>query len=189
MLLTTVRSRTVPLHVGPLPREAVVAFLQDGLGVEPKTAEWAATLGQGSPGRAMAFLPDEDDDDDLGPLERLRRQAFHAVVAAISPDPAAGYELAITLPPAGARRLIDLFGFVEEWLRDLAAVAAGAATVAFNRDALARLEKHVASASIDPTRVPDAFLAVERARELARGNVNPQLVMSGLVRDLRRALR
>lgn len=189
MLLTTIRSRTVPLHVPPLPRETVAAFLQDGLDVEPETAEWAATLAQGSPGRAMAFLPVEDGDEDLGPLEKLRRRAFHTVVAAISPDPSAGYELAMGLPPAGARGLIDLFTFVEEWLRDLAAVASGADDLVFNRDALARLEKHVASASIDPTRVPEAFPAVERARELARGNVNPQLVMSGLVRELRRALR
>lgn len=187
MLLSTIRSRTVPLHVGPLPREQVVAFLDDGLGVDAKTAAWAGTLGQGSPGRAMAFLP--DDDGELGPLESLRRKAFEAVVAALSPDPSSGYELAIALPPAGARKLIDLFTFVEEWLRDLAAAAAGADDLVFNQDALARLEKHVASAALDPVCVPDAFAAVERARELARGNVNPQLVMSGLVRDLRRALR
>lgn len=186
MLLATIRSRTVPLHVPPLPVGSVQAFLKEGLDVDSETAEWAATLSQGSPGRAMAFLP---DGDDLGPLESLRRQAFHAVVAAVADDPAAGFEVAIGYPPAGARTLIDLFTFVEEWLRDLAAAAAGADDVVFNQDALARLKKHVAGAAIDPARVPLAFLAVERARELARGNVNPQLVMSGLVRDLRRALR
>lgn len=186
MLLSTIRSRTVPLHVPSLPVASVQTFLEERLDVDAKTAEWAATLSQGSPGRAMAFLP---DGDDLGPLESLRRQAFHAVVAAVSDDPASGYALAVGFPPAGARKLIDLFTFVEEWLRDLAAAAAGADDVVFNQDALARLKKHVARASIDPGRVPRAFLAVEYARELARGNVNPQLVMSGLVRDLREALR
>ena len=186
MLLSTIRSRTVPLHVPPLPSDTVQAFLQESLDVDAETAGWAATLSQGSPGRAMAFLP---DDDGIGPLESLRRQAFHTVVAALADDAAAGFEVAIGFPPAGARKLIDLFTFVEEWLRDLAAAAAGADDVVFNQDALARLKKHVDRASIDPARVPLAFLAVERARELARGNVNPQLVMSGLIRDLRHALR
>ncbi|NNF13570.1 MAG: hypothetical protein HKN72_10110 [Gemmatimonadetes bacterium] len=186
MLLSTIRSRTVPLHVPPLPVPLVETFLEEGLGVASDTAGWAATLSQGSPGRAMAFLP---DGDDLGPLESLRRQAFHTVVAALADDAAAGFEIAVGFPPAGARKLIDLFTFVEEWLRDLAAAAAGADVVVFNQDALARLKKHVDRASIDPARVPMAFLAVERARELARGNVNPQLVMSGLIRDLRAALR
>ena len=186
MLLSTIRSRTVPLHVPPLPSDTVQAFLQESLDVDAETAGWAATLSQGSPGRAMAFLP---DDDGIGPLESLRRQAFHTVVAALADDAAAGFEVAIGFPPAGARKRIDLFTFVEGWLRDLAAAAAGADDVVFNQDALARLKKHVDRASIDPARVPLAFLAVERARELARGNVNPQLVMSGLIRDLRHALR
>lgn len=186
MLLSTIRSRTVPLHVPPLPVDRVQTFLEDELDVEPETARWAATLSQGSPGRAMAFLP---EGDELGPLESLRRKAFHTVVAAVSDDPAAGFELAVGFPPSGARALVDLFTFVEEWLRDLAATAAGADQTVFNQDALKRLKKHVAAASIDPSHVPEAFPAVERARELARGNVNPQLVVSGLVRDLRRALR
>ncbi len=36
--------------------------------------------------------------------------------------------------------------------------------------------------------IPAAFSRVETARELERGNVNRQLVVSGLVRDLRGAL-
>lgn len=192
MLLATIRSRTVPLHVPPLSTEAVEAFLEEGLDVEPELARWAARLGQGSPGRAMAFLPDEEEEDEekkLGPLERLRRKAFRTVAAATSADPSAGFQVAIEFPPSGAQTLLDLFTFVEEWLRDLAAAAAGADHLVFNQDALPRLKKRAAQAAIDPSHVPDAFPAVERARELARGNVNPQLVINGLVRDLRKALR
>jgi DNA polymerase-3 subunit delta' len=185
MLLPTIRSRTVPLHVPPLSHEEVLTFLNDHARVDRTTAEWAAKLGQGSPGRALAFLPDEDD---LGPLEELRRKAFKIVQAATSADAAEGYRLAMDFPPSRARSLIDLFTFVEEWLRDLAAAAAGADDVVINHDALASLKKHVDAASIAAVRVPEGFPAVERARELARGNVNPQLVVSGLVRDLRRAL-
>ncbi|MDX1647440.1 MAG: hypothetical protein R3304_09875 [Longimicrobiales bacterium] len=186
MLLSTIRSRTVPVHVSPLAREEVQRFLEEEVDVEPKVARWAATLGQGSPGRAMAFLP---EDGEAGPLEELRRKAFETVAAATSSEPSAGFRVALGFPPAGARKLIDLFTFVEEWLRDLAAAAAGADHLVFNQDALGRLKERADEASIDAARVPAAFPAVERARELARGNVNPQLVMSGLVRDLRQALR
>ena len=185
MLLPTIRSRTVPVHVPPLPRETVRAFLQDHFELEDKTAAWAAHLSQGSPGRAMALLP---DGGNPGPLESMRRRAFEIVTGATASRPAEGYRLAASFPPARARQLIDLFTFVEEWLRDLAAAAAGADELVINYDALSRLKKHADSAGILPSRVPDAFPAVERARELARGNVNPQLVVSGLMRDLRRAL-
>lgn len=185
MLLPTIRSRTVPVHVPALPQETVRAFLQDHFELEDKTAAWAAHLSQGSPGRAMAFLP---DGGDPGPLESMRRRAFEIVTGATASGPAEGYRLAAQFPPARARQLIDLFTFVEEWLRDLAAVSAGADELVINYDALTRLKKHADSAGILPSKVPDAFPAVERARELARGNVNPQLVVSGLIRDLRRAL-
>jgi len=186
MLLATIRSRTVPLHVSPLPLDRVQAFLESELGVEAKTARWAATLGQGSPGRALAFLP---DGDELGPLEALRRRAYQLVMSALDPDPAAGYEVAISFPPSGARMLIDLFGFVEVWLRDLAATAAGADELVLNQDARSRLQRHVSSANLMAPYLPQALPSVARARELARGNVNPQLVVSGLVRDLRRVLQ
>ena len=185
LLLPTIRSRTVPLHVPPLSQDEVRGFLTEHTDAESKVIDWATGLGQGSPGRALSFLP---DGDGLGPLELLRRRAYDIVVSATSKQPAAGYSLAISFPPAGARKLIDLFSFVEEWLRDLAAVTAGADHLVFNRDALPKLQRHVASGAFKAVDVTDAFLSVERARELARGNVNPQLVVSGLVRDLRSAL-
>ena len=175
----------MPLHVPPLSADEVRSFLAEHTDAESSVADWATTLGQGSPGRALGFLP---EGDDMGPLEQLRRRAFDIVMAATSPDVSAGYSAAICFPPAGARKLIDLFSFVEEWLRDLAAVAAGADHVVFNRDALSKLQQHVASGAIAPVDVTAGFSAVERAREFARGNVNPQLVVSGLVRELRQAL-
>ncbi len=184
MLLPTIRSRTVPLHVPPLSREAVGSFLRDKLDVDPKVADWAAGLAQGSPGRALGFLP---EDDGPGPLERLRRRAFDLVVASATGEVSAGYALAISFPPAGARRLVELFAFVEEWLRDLGATAAGAEDQVCNRDAAQKLRECVQAASISAVDVPTAFAAVERARALARGNVNPQRVVSGLLRDLKRA--
>lgn len=186
MLLPTIRSRAVPMHVPPLSHQAVLSFLETHLDVESRQAKWAADLSQGSPGRALGFLP---DGDDLGPLEQPRRRAFEIMSAATARDPAAGHVVAASFPPAGARGLLDLFGFVEEWLRDLSAVAAGAEHLVLNRDAIARLQQYVGERSIEAVSVAEAFAAVERARELARGNVNPQLVVSGLVRELRSTIR
>ena len=64
-------------------------------------------------------------------------------------------------------------------------MAAGTEGRVFNHDAETRLRKHVDSEQLSAVALADAFGHVERARELARGNVNPQLVVAGLVRDLR----
>jgi DNA polymerase-3 subunit delta' len=184
-LLPTIRSRTVPLHLGPLPTEAVESFLRSGAGVDAKSAAWAAALSQGSPGRALGFLPDADE---RGPLDQLRRRAYEVVAAALSPGAAQGWGLALDFPPAGARGLVDLFEFVEEWLRDLAVVASGASPALLNHDAASELERRVREARVSPMAVAQAFGSVDRARELAWANVNPQLVVGGLVRDLRSAL-
>jgi hypothetical protein len=116
------------------------------------------------------------------------RKAFDLAAASLSSDVASGYQAALGYAPAGARSLIDLFGFVEEWIRDLGAVAAGADVVVFNHDARDHLRSLVRSKRVAAVDVPAAFARIETARELARGNVNPQLVVSGLVRDLRSTL-
>lgn len=184
-LLPTIRSRTVPLHLAPLPTELVSDFLLHHAEVDAETASWAAALAQGSPGRALGFLP---DGDERGPLDELRRRAYQIVAAALGVGFSEGYGLALGFPPAGARGLVDLFDFVEEWLRDLAAVASGAAPALLNHDASSELERRVREAGITPFAAAEAFGSVERARELAWANVNPQLVVGGLIRGLRLAL-
>ena len=184
-LLPTIRSRTVPVHVGAVDNDTVAGFLEHEAGTEPRHAAWAAVLSQGSIGRALGFLP---DGDDLGPLEELRRQAFDLVAGAFVTETSRAFEIALAFGPTGARKLLDLFAFVEEWLRDLGAVAAGAPERAINRDSVERLRSLVEDACVSPSDVPLAFPIVENAREQARGNVNPQLVVNGLVRGLRRVL-
>ncbi len=184
-LLPTIRSRTVPIHVPPLSDDEVEAFLAEHTDIDAKRRSWAAGLALGSPGRALGFLP---DGDELGKLDELRRRAFTLVESALSPA-GAGHAVAAGYPPAGARGLIDLFAFVEEWLRDLSAVSAGVPERAIHGDAAERMSKMVDTHDVRPAAVAGAFNAVEDARELAKGNVNPQLIVAGLVRDLRRHLR
>jgi DNA polymerase-3 subunit delta' len=181
----TIPSRTVPLHLAPLGSADVATFLREEAAVEAKAAEWAAGLSQGSIGRALGFLPGEDEP---GPLETLRRRALEIVAASAGARASAGHALALGFPPAGARALVELFGFVEEWLRDLAAVTAGAREAVINRDALAELDRLAAKGELTPFQIATAFDHVERARVLALANVNPQLVVGGLVAELRRSL-
>ncbi len=186
-LLPTIRSRSVPLHLSPLPDEEVADFLVKSTGVDRDTAAWAARLSAGSIGRALGFLP--DDDGDPGPLEELRRAAFRLVQAGLSAERAPGYAAALQERPAGARSMVELFYFVEEWVRDLGAVAAGAPHAVRNQDSIDRLRSLVEAKGVQAPDAATALAAVEEAREMARGNVNPQLIVSGLVRRLRRDLR
>jgi DNA polymerase-3 subunit delta' len=183
-LLPTVRSRAVPLHVSPLAKEVVAAFLESE-GTEREDAARVAQLGIGSIGRSLGFLPDGDDD---APLAVLREQALHIIEAALAPGRGKSYTTALSYSPAGARSLVELFSFVEEWLRDVAAVAAGAEHSVLGRDDLEHLRRMVKESGVEPADVAAALPALEEARELARGNVNPQLIVSGLLRRLRTSL-
>lgn len=185
-LLPTIRSRTVPLHLGPLPPQQVLDFLRERAGADAETAARAARLGQGSIGRALGFLPEEGEP---GPLAKLRAQALDLVEAGLADGRAATFEAAIGFPPAGARKLIELFGFVEEWLRDVAAVAVGAEDHVLSADEVERLRRLVAKHGLEPSDVAGALRIVDGSRELARGNVNPQLIVSGMLRRLRTSMR
>ncbi|MEQ1856032.1 MAG: hypothetical protein ABL963_06165 [Longimicrobiales bacterium] len=184
-LPATIPSRTVPLHLAPLPTAEVEAFLVDVAGIEAKPAAWAAGLSQGSIGRALRFLP---QDDDTETLETRRRRALEIVVAAVGARASVGHALAMSYPPAQARTLVELFAFVEEWLRDLAAVTAGARAAVINGDSLAELDKLAAKGELTPWQLASAFGHVDSARDLALANVNPQLVIGSLIRNLRQSL-
>lgn len=185
-LLATIRSRSVPLHLTPLPRGEVESFLAEHTEHDAKTAAWAAGMAQGSIGRALGFLP---EGEGHGPLEAFRRKAFRLVQAALADDLGSGFSAALSYSPAGARSLVELFAFVEEWLRDLAAVAAGAEDEVISQDAVEHLRKLVEKNHLEAADVSLTLPLVEDARQLARGNVNPQLLVSNLVRRLRQALR
>ncbi|GMR12120.1 MAG: AAA family ATPase [Gemmatimonadota bacterium] len=184
-VMATIRSRTQPLYVPPLSREEVRRFLSDVVGTPDDQAERAACLARGSVGRALGFLPEADE---AGPLEEVRRKAFTLLRAAISTNAAAGLSAAIGFPPARARGLLGLFAFLQEALRDLAAVASGAHRSVVDADTLEFLQKAVLDYDIQPLAAARALDLVEEASRMAAGNVNPQLIVAGLIMDLRRAL-
>ena len=184
-LLSTVRSRTVPFHIGGLSNDRVRQFLEEQAGAESEEAGNAARLSAGSIGRALGFLPAEDGP---GPLERIRRGALKLLQVALSPRREEAFALALSFPPNGARQLAQLLDFLDLATRDLGALAAGAAEHASNPDAAELFGPAAGDGSVHPASAVHALAAVERARALARGNVNPQLLVTGLIEELHHAL-
>lgn len=184
-LLPTIRSRASSLYLSALPTQQVAEFLRREREVDEGTALKASRLASGSIGRALGFLPDGDDD---GPLEELRRDSFRLLRDALSPRAAHRFARALQYRPSGARGLRELFLGLELWLRDLAAAAAGAPDAILNDDARSWLVEAVERHRIPAGAVARGMEALQDARGQASGNVNPQLILSGLLIRLHRTL-
>jgi DNA polymerase-3 subunit delta' len=185
-LLPTIRSRTSDLYVPPLPSHQVREFLSRHLDASAEEIGKATSLCGGSIGRALGYLPSEGE---RGPLERARQEAFHLLRAALSPDSADGFERSLSYPPAGARGLHELLSALECWLRDLSAVASWERAPVLNEDARSWLIEAARREQIDPRRAAECIQFVENARGLASGNVNPQLILSRMLAEIRNGLR
>ncbi len=178
-LLPTIRSRLLPLRLTPLPEEEVAAFLVEQRAVDAAEAGRVARLAQGAIGRALGFLP---ADDGPGPLEKLRARARELLHAALSTRPADRYAAALAIGPTGARgSFSDVLDFLAVWVRDLAAVAAGAPELAVNSDAIPELETLARKILHVDAALPGLLRAIDEARTLAFGNINPQLILTRLL--------
>jgi len=195
-LLETISSRCQPVEFAPLPVEAVEAALRgDG---KPDEIAAAARLSAGDLELARLLLSEQG--------RRLREQAVAREWGAIlksaegagedaeaaardvlEADKEAGLkrsarDIADAAKRAGRRRrteLLDLgLGLTAAWFRDLAAVASGAADVAYNRDRLTQL--HSAAAGLDPARARQAVELVEDTRRRLDLNVSEELALEAL---------
>lgn len=185
-LLPTIKSRVLPIRVRPLPQRVVADVLQRELNVAPDKAMMVARIAEGSLGRALAFLP---ADDEPGPLEALRQQARELLDAAVAPQPTGRLALALATSPAGARGVFsDTLDFLALWVRDLAATADGARDMVVNADSTAHLEKLAGSLKSAGPGAADALRSIDLARGLTRSNINPQLILANLLREIGEAL-
>jgi len=184
-LLPTLRSRLLPVRLRPFPEAEVRRFLEERGGADARAAAVAAPLGRGSPGRALAFLPTEDGPSHA---ETLRTTARSWLEAALDADPARRLAAAHEQRPVGARgAFADTLDFLNLWLRDLAAVAAGAESQVVDVEGVARLR--TLAKNIRPERIPAAIQRVDEAREGGRINANPQLTLATLLNELAGSLR
>ena len=184
-LLPTIRSRTTQLHLPPLKPEEVISFLKEVMDLDEEEAHRVGELSHGAIGRALRLLPDTEGP---GPLERVRLQAFALLQAALAPREEDSYKTALTFKSTGARGLMELMDFLEEWIRDLALAASGDEGPYMNPDGGGFFREVLARSPIPPVRITEAQRAVAEARTMAGGNANPQLLVFGLLQDLRRSL-
>jgi DNA polymerase-3 subunit delta' len=183
-LLPTIRSRLLPVRVRSLPIRDVAAFLVHARGISEAAALVPARLGDGSIGRALAFLPD-------GPLEEMRHAARALLESALARDAAPRLAAALSQAPAGARAtaFLGTLDFLATWLRDLAAVEAGAEEVVVNADSLPWLRETARKRAGLAAGIPGALRAVDDAAGLSRFNLNPQLTIAWLLRQIAAELR
>jgi len=184
-LLPTIRSRTTQLHVPPLSEGEVTDFLASKVGLGDDEASRIGALSKGAIGRALGFLR---EGEAPGPLEEVRGHALGLLSAALASGPEETIQAAMAFKPVGARGLRDLFNFLEEVLGDLARTASGLPPEAGPQGEDGFFREVVERWSIQPDRVPSAMRKVDEARSLAAGNVNPQLLVFGLLHDLRKEL-
>ncbi len=157
-LLPTIRSRLVPVRVGGIGDEAVRRFLSTELKPAPggEALEQRVLLAEGCIGRALAGGEEGGSGEPMA--DRL--------LAAIKGGPPRWAAVALGQAPWAAR---------------------GDFTAGLDALALKLRNEAARDAKQRPERLPRwiaAIRAVERTREEAQGNVNPQLALAVLARDL-----
>ncbi len=178
-LLDTIRSRTLPIRIPPLPPESVSAFLVEECDAQPAEADSAAALSQGSIGVALRFL------DSSSALTEARNRALALLRAATEGKSGAAYARALEFSAGGARSQLDLLAALALWIRDLGAVCLGRDDHVVNADQLSFLRSAAGRLRLSPGQVAAAVEHVEEAQALASGNANPQLLISAMLLDLK----
>jgi DNA polymerase-3 subunit delta' len=197
LLLETIASRCQPIEFAPLPAEAIEAKLG---GDDPGELAAAARLAAGDVDRARYLLSDhgralrtaalrldEDWSQVLKAAEAEGEEAEAETRGLLEEEAEAGVkrsarEIGEEAKRAGRRRRTEMLDLALElfagWNRDLAAMAAGATEVVFNRDRLGELEAR--AASLDPARPRRAAELVEDTRRRLDLNVSEELALEAL---------
>ncbi len=183
-LLPTIRSRTVPLRVAPLPTERVAAYVAEHLGVrDDDRARAVARRAGGAVYRARTLV-----DSEAGESEAA---ADALLAAALDGSPQARYRAASRYSARGARgELEPALEALRLRLRDMLCVAAGAADVALDPDRTkgpgAGGHRGVRGAGGGPAEgaVLEALGAVDAAMEGVGRNLNPQATTALLLEEM-----
>ncbi|HEX8689976.1 MAG TPA: hypothetical protein VF729_07020 [Solirubrobacterales bacterium] len=198
-LLETIASRCQPVDFAPLPTDAVEAALRSGgAAADADEIAAAARLAAGDVDLARFLLTDEgrklradsiatDWKALLADAEAAGEEAEEAVRQALEEEKEAGMkrsarDVSDAAKRAGRRRrteLLDLgLGLAAAWCRDLAATAAGAAELTYNRDRLDDLRAQ--AAGLDPAPARKAAELVQDTRRRLDLNVSEELALEAL---------
>lgn len=178
-LLPTIRSRTTHVRIPPLSAQRIVRHLERAHGMEKDVASALARAADGSIGRALERASRDEEDGNAGAI------ADRLLAAALAGDPAARYRAAGEFSAGGARStMAPVLEALEERLRDLLCVSAGAADLTRDPDAVSG----VAGAGVPS--VPallEAIAVLAEAADGTRRNLNPQATVAVLLADMERA--
>lgn len=175
-LLPTIRSRTVPLRIAPLPTERVAAYVAEHLGVhDDDRARAVARRAGGAVYRARTLV-----DSEAGESEAA---ADGLLAAALDGSPQARYRAASRYSARGARgELEPALEALRIRLRDMLCVAAGAPDAALD-PAGGRGAGGVSGGPAEGA-VLEALLAVDAAMEGVGRNLNPQATTALLLEEM-----
>ena len=178
LLLPTIRSRVLAVRVPVLEPTVASRFLETEAGFDSGRATELARRSGGRIGLAIRLSEAGED---------RRGAAINLVNAALSPRRSDRWALAASLAPSGARgAYAELLDEVESVLRDCITLAAGTANSLTDAGLASALPE---AAAILPERWISAATCVDRARDAALGNGNPQAITAVLLTDLARELR
>ncbi|MEK6610028.1 MAG: hypothetical protein AABZ35_03810 [Gemmatimonadota bacterium] len=163
-LLPTIRSRLVQLRVKRLRASDVERFLAEVPNPPLSTAEATrrADVAGGSIGAALALSAEAEES----------RDAARRLLETAAKEPASRYRFSLAVRPYGGRGdFTETLDAVAELLRD---------------ELAEKLRDPAASAGNDAsaTGLLASIREIEKARRLAQGNVNPQLIVVDLLRRL-----
>ncbi|MEX2583632.1 MAG: hypothetical protein WD766_10175 [Gemmatimonadota bacterium] len=183
-LLPTIRSRVLSMRVGLVPESEVAELLVDGGLASAEEAETLARRARGSVRRALRLAAAGEAGMDAD-----RQAGRELLIAALTSGADARLGAAHDRKPAGARNeLIGQLDGLAEWLRDLLAVSTGAIERVTDSAAVPILKRAIEQREVSPQGVMSGIQRISEARELAAGNVNPQLILADLLRQLQRDL-
>ncbi len=175
-LLPTIRSRTVPLRVAPLPIARVAAYVAEHLDVrDDDRARAVARRAGGAVYRARALVDSETGESEAA--------ADGLLAAALDGSPQARYRAASRYSARGARgELEPALEALRIRLRDMLCVAAGAPDAAF--DPAGGRDAGGASGGPAEGAVLEALGAVDAAMEGVGRNLNPQATTALLLEEM-----
>ena len=178
LLLPTIRSRVLAVRVPSVEPENIEQFLVREAGVERGRASELSRRADGRIGRALKLVHSAED---------LRAPALQMVRGALSPRRSDRWSIAAALAPSGGRGgFADVLDALESVLRDCITLAADEPGFAADAGLASEIQ---GATRIPPERWISALSHVDRARDAALGNGNPQAITAVLLAGLARELR
>lgn len=182
-VLATIRSRCQLLTLRPLPRSEIEAALGER-GVEAAQGRLLAALSEGRPGWAIAAATDptaalQERADDLAQVIALSRRG------AATADRFNYAARLATDYGKGATGRASVYAALDQWQgwwRDLLLIIAGQGQRVTNVDRTADLQAQ--ATKLSPDHALAVLTAIRTARSQLDANVNPRLVLEGLMLGL-----